>query len=393
MTDLRPIPKPLALRVQDLLVALQVIRDLIEAVRAGHTCHMAPIYGQLRSLLTDAASGNTPLLSAVAEGVAYPLNVFSMASLDDDADWPTGIDQPAIHISPGAPSLHRTFTGQREMTLAEYLERKMVRWEAYTFSVRTVIQDFANTAGGAHYSKDLKQQVGWFQSLRVNEQPAVINGLLQVAELTLALGTDIVRHVSGVTLLLDAVFQDAPPEAEAVIFDSIYPDSAMRMTLSLQADRRLRTSLVGLDGSTLVGISPGAVPLPSRGQVSVRFEVEADMSTRLELILNGKSECVAKSEAPIFLVVNQDSNIYWNRSVEREDAGMHLCIAETMLLGPESAALDRAQVLAYTMSPAERENHESCVEYPPGAWGLSPEGESDLTNHGDVTRQRISKFV
>lgn len=392
MADLRPIPKPLALRVQDLLVALQVIRDLTAAVRAGRTYQMAPLYGQLRALLTDAASGNTPLLPAVAEGVGYPLKMFSMASVDDDADWPTEIDQPNIHISPGAPSLHRTLPGQMEMTLAEYLERRMVRWEGHTFSVKSVIQDFANTAGGAHYSKNLKQQVGWFQSLRLNEQPPVVNGLLQVAELTFALGTDIVRSVSGVTLLLDAVFVNAPEEAEPVVFDSIYPDSSMRMTLSIRADGRLRASLVGLDGSKLVGISNGAISFPSRGQISTRFEIEADLSTRLELILNGSTESVTKSAAPIFLVVNPDSDIYWNRAVEREDIGMHLCIIETMQLGPESTALDRARLLAYMMSPTERENHKSCVEYPAGAWGMSPEGCSDLTNHGEVTWQRITKF-
>jgi hypothetical protein len=353
---------------------------------------MAPLYGQLRALLTDAASGNTPLLPAVAEGVGYALTLFSMASVDDDAEWPVTMDRPNIHVSTGAPSLHRNFPGQIEMTLADYLERKMVRWEGYTFSVRSVIQDFANTAGGAHYSKDLKQQVGWFQSLRLNEQPPVVNGLLQVAELTFALGTDLVRNLSDATILLDAVFVDAPEGSEPVVFDSTYPDSAMRMTLTLQADRRVRATLVGLDGSRLVGMSNRPISFPSRGQIIARFEIETDLSTRLELIVN-ETESVARSAAPIFLVVNADSDVYWNRAADREDTGMHLCIVESMQLGPETTVRDRGQVFAYMLSPGERESHDSCVEYPPDAWGVSPEGSTDLTNHGAVTLQKISKFV
>jgi hypothetical protein len=203
MAELRPIPKPLALRVQDLLVALRVLRDLIGAVRAGRTYHMAPIYGQLRAVLTDAASGNTPLLPAVAEGVGYPLTVFAMAGVDE---YPAELPEPTIHISAGAPSLHRSFPGHEEMTLAEYLDTKIIRWNGHTFSVKSVVEDFANTAGGAHYSKDLKQQVGWFTSLRLNDESAVVNGLLQIAEFTLALGTDIIRKVSGLMLLADILF-------------------------------------------------------------------------------------------------------------------------------------------------------------------------------------------
>ena|SRR4026207_1091193 len=92
------------------------------------------------------------------------------------------------------------------MTLAEYLDTKIIRWNGHTFSVKSVVEDFANTAGGAHYSKDLKQQVGWFTSLRLNDESAVVNGLLQIAEFTLALGTDIIRKVSGLMLLADILF-------------------------------------------------------------------------------------------------------------------------------------------------------------------------------------------
>jgi hypothetical protein len=217
--------------------------------------------------------------------------------------------------------------------------------------------------------------------------------LLQVAEVTLALGTEVLRNLSGATLLLDAVFVDAPKRVDSIIFDCIYPDSPMRMTLSMQADHRVRTSLVGLDGSTLVGISNGPVTLPSRGQVSARFEIEPDLSTRLELILNGQSECIAKSAAPVFVVVNADCEMLWNRSVEREDDGMHLCIIETMQLGAGSSAVDQGQLLGYMMSPTARADHQSCVEYLPGTWGISSEGVSDLENHGEVTKQQISKFV
>lgn len=393
VTELRPMPKSLALRVQDLLVALQVVRDLIGAVRTGSTYHMAPLYGQVRALLTDTASGNTPLLPSVAEGVGYPLVLYSMASVDDDPDWPEGVEPPTVHVSSGAPSLRPTLKGHREMTLAEYLERKMIRWKGYTFSVASVIKDFANTAGGAHYSDDLKQQVAWFQSLRLSDQAVVVNGLLQVAELSLALGTDLVRSVSGLTLLLDAVLVEMPEKAEPVIFDAAYPDTAMRMTLSIQSDGRLRTALVGLDGSSLVGVSEQAVPIPSRAQISAKFEIEADLSTRLELILNGSRKAVAACAAPIFVVVNQDSNVYWNRSSDSEDDGMHLCLIETLQLGPESTELGRSELLAYIMSPAERGAKDSGAEYPMGAWGVSPEGTSDLTNHGTVTLRKISSFV
>ena len=60
-----------------------------------------------------------------------------------------------------------------------------------------------------------------------------------------------------------------------------------------------------------------------------------------------ETESVAKSMAPIFLVVNADSDIYWNRAADREDTGMHLCIIETRQLGPATTVRDRDQVFAH----------------------------------------------
>jgi hypothetical protein len=386
VVDPKPIPKSLALRFQDLLVALKVTRDLVGAVRIGQTYHMAPLYGQLRAMLTDKASGNTPLLPAVADEVGYPMTLFSMPGIDDEP-WPDGAPEPEIHINPGAPSLHRVAPGQVEMELADYMDRKMVRWQEHTFSAASVIKDFANTSGGAHYSKDLKQQIGWFLSIQLNETPAVVNGLLQIAELTLEMGTDLIRKVSGAMLVVDSELVEMSGGGGAVLFDSVYPDSPMRMTLALQDDGRIYVSLRGLDGATLVGVSNSAVTVPSRCQFGARFQVETDLSTRLELLLNGAVDRVAKSNEPILLVLNDDSNNYWNRTLEDDKTGMHLCLIETMMLGAEASALEQAQVLGHMMSVDSRTTKSSCVDLPFGSWALAPEGTRDLELHGHATYQ------
>lgn len=55
-----PIPKFLGDRIQELLQALQVIRDSIEAVRQGKLHQIIPVYGQLRALLSEKSKGNDP---------------------------------------------------------------------------------------------------------------------------------------------------------------------------------------------------------------------------------------------------------------------------------------------------------------------------------------------
>lgn len=363
-------------------MALSVIRDSVELVRQGRAYHMAPLYGQLRALLTDRASGNDPLIPAIAKETGFDLNLFAMPGVDSSG-WPAEVPEPEIHIDVGAPSLFRVAPGQVEMTLADYLARKLALFSGHTYSAKKIIEDLANTSGGAHYSKDLKQQVAWFLQIGFGQQPAVVNGLLQVAEFTQALGTEMIRRLSGATLALDVVLLDKPDGSEAVIFDSVYPDSEMRLTVRLRRDNRIQTDLLGIDGTRMLGLSDHSLPCPSRGVVVIRFEVEEDLSTRLETLLNGHLESVSKSRAPIFLVANRDADWYFNRSAEDENAGMHLGLVELALFGPEADALGHAQMAVYMMS-SERMAKDSCVEYPIGTWGLSSTGNGDqeLTGHG-----------
>jgi hypothetical protein len=376
--QLRPVPKPLALRVQDLLTSLRVVRDLVSAVRSGATYHMAPIYGQLRAMLTDKGSGNTALLQAVAAELDYPLMLFAVPGVDDAGlpEIPEG--HPAVHVSMGEPSIHRTLPRQAETTLAAYLEQKVIRWGEHTFSVRDAIEDLANTAGGAHWGRNLKQQVGWFQSLALGHQLVVANGILQVAELALALGTDLSRKASGFELLIDLALVDAPIDRDAVIFDAAYPGSPIRTTLALQRDRRLRASAVGLDGSTIIGLSEDALGLPGRHQLGVFLDIEVDLSTRLRVMADGTSESVTVLGAPVFVVVNRDCNVYWNRSAEREDVGMHFCCVEAMQ-GGGSSPLERARLLVYMTSAEVRSAKERGVDFTPETWAVASAGTSDLS--------------
>ncbi len=76
------ISKPFGYRVQELIQSLLVVRDSLRGAREGQLRQLIPLYGQLRSLLTERAKGTKPLLQEVAAVTGRSTDIYAMPDID-----------------------------------------------------------------------------------------------------------------------------------------------------------------------------------------------------------------------------------------------------------------------------------------------------------------------
>ena len=115
------IPKPLALRIRELIQSLLVLRDAIEKVSGGHFHQFIPIYGQLRALLVEKSKGNKSLLIDLANIVRQPLELWCMKPVE-----PEQFPALVLCMSGFPVSLHQQLPGQEKISIEKFLKHKFL---------------------------------------------------------------------------------------------------------------------------------------------------------------------------------------------------------------------------------------------------------------------------
>ena len=147
------VEKNIGHRLEELIQSLFVIRDSLELVRKGERHQLIPLYGQLRALLCDKSqTKNKPLLRSLAESVDVSLDVHCMPGVDDPR-FPEELRESLVfHLSGFPVTLRRQLPAQITVALEDFIERDILHYKERRYSVRNIIDWFANQAGGAHFS-------------------------------------------------------------------------------------------------------------------------------------------------------------------------------------------------------------------------------------------------
>lgn len=386
----REVGKPFATRTIELVRAIQLIRDALLHLRAGHVRHLASLSGQLRAILTDRSTKTAPLLIDVAEKLGRPLHIYCMPG-PDDPDFPAQLRNGLLlHVSGFPITFSRQYSAQIETSFPDMLDREIVVFKGNRYTARTIIEWFANKAGGAHYASRLPEDFAALLSEGGPLAAPLTNILIQLGEATLESGRRLIKQVVDVELHAIIVVPPQSDESIAdanVLFDAQYEGSSMRLSLVL--NKRLMPSfrVGGLQGVGLRVDADRLIDWSEARYLRASLRIEDDLSTVMEIAVDGQRIGRARTDEPLFVLSDPlDYESFHNRAVDGPSQQFSFGVAQVMMVGRELDVAAAAEMTMYLMGQRTKPDL-NVVLYRPGSYGHSRKGTKDLQMSGEVKSQ------
>ncbi|MEN3327019.1 MAG: hypothetical protein V7638_1826 [Acidobacteriota bacterium] len=387
----REVTKPLSIRMLELIQALQLVADSIQQIRRGHMRHLVTLSGQLRALLAERSKHAKPLLLDIARDFQEELRVYCMPGTDDPA-FPAHLRSDiSLHVAGFPITSQRQFAAQVEKTFSELLEHKILFFNGNTYTAKTVIEWYANKAGGAHYSTRIPED---FAALLMqnpfNLQP-LATILKQMGDAVLLAGHQLLKKLVNLEIHVIVIVPHQTTETIAEVnylVDWQYEGSSMRLSLTL--NKRLMPSFFasGLQGTWAKVESDRLVDWSVPRHLHAALIIEEDLSTTLELAIDGVRVGRLRIEEPLFVFSDPlDYEAYHNKSVEGAPQEFSFGLAHLSMHGAELSSLDAARMFTYINSQIT--DDLALVLYSPKSFGHAPRGTKDYEMTGTVRKFRV----
>jgi hypothetical protein len=385
----RSIPKPLGLRIQELLQSLQVVHDATAAARSGKLYHLLPLYGQMRTLLTERSKGNQPLLLDLASIVGQELRLYTMHGADDPK-FPEGLQQGLVlHLAGFPVSLRPELPAQIEMALADFVDQKIVLYKGVHYTARDIIELLANKAGGSHFPASYPEDFAELMQFGIGGQPMLANALMQIGQVTLALGIRLLRQLTDFELHLLAVIPAQPVKSRKFILDSRYPETLMAVQIRVEPGNRVAFGLRGIDGTQAQLVNTTLIDWSTPHHLAVGLHLTDELESELSLFVDRSEAAHARIERPIFAVADPlDYDSYFNRSFESPSDGLRFGLVQLAAYGGEQSLLDRGAVYRY-FNDRRPDLDAPCVFFSEGSFGHAPPGTKNMSMTGKVIRSNV----
>jgi len=391
----KEISKPIGIRMLELVQALQIIADSLRQIRSGHVRHLVTLSGQLRALIAERSKGAKPLLLDIAREVQEELRVYCMPGVDNPA-FPLPQKDLNLHVSGFPITSERQFSAQSEKTFSELLEHKILFFRGNKYTAKTVIEWYANKAGGAHYSTRLPED---FAALLLqspfNLQP-LANILRQMGDAVLLAGHRLLKKLVDFEIHLIVIVPPQTPEAigEAnYLLDLKYEGSSMRVSLGL--NKRLMPSFFvsGLQGTWARVDSDRLIDWSMPRHLHAALRIEEDLSTVLELAVDGVRVGRSRVDEPLFVLSDPlDYEAFHNKPVDGPPQKFSMALAHLSMHGSELSPLDAARMFTY-VNGQTADDDLSFVFYSPESYGHSPVGTKDVKMTGAVRKFKAKTLL
>lgn len=387
----REVEKAFSTKIIEVMEALQILRDAIEKVREGRWYYLSVLSGQMRSLLIDKSGGSERRLLYIAEKLNMPLRVFCMRGVDDSS-FPLDI-KPLFRVSGFPITAERQLPGQMELSFDKLLDQPFILYNDIRYTARTVIEWFANKAGGSHYSSSLPRHFAEMLTFKVGDLPMLRQMLLQFAEATLEAGVKLLRAAIEYELHMVIVIPKLPKQ-EVFLLDAQYPGSPMRISLMLNPLGTPVAHLVGVDGAWIKLTGNKLVAWEHPRHLHLSVSLADNIHTRAELYLDGESLGSVEMAAPLFVITEvwQDFDCFQNKSTDGPLQDFSFGLAEFVLVGGRHSASDRANMLLYE-ERIRKDPDLQLIFYMPNSFGRAGPGERDFKMEGAVKQVQVRDIL
>ena len=387
----QPVPKPLGDRIQELMQALQVIRDSLEAVRQGKLHQIIPVYGQLRALLSEKSKGNHPLLLTIARKLSITLEFYCMSGA---GDLPDALKKDLVlHLAGFPVTLDQELPNQALVSVEEFLNRPILIYKEKPYLAKEIIAFFANKAGGAHYSPELPKDFGELMSFGLSGQPVLVNALLQMAEVTYRLGVKLLKSQTDFEIHMSLLIPDQRLDEPGYIFDYEYPEAVMRIFCRIEPGMKLSFGVTSIQGITAVVGVKRLIDWSTPHHVNLSLVIREDLFTKLVIVLNGETVGTLDVPHPLFVSNNPfEYNSYQNRSSKDTKAGLDFGLIEMAMFGRYLPLKEQAQMYLYFENQLVRED-QRCVYFKKGQYGCAAPGTNDVQMSNAPVMWSVSKLL
>lgn len=386
----QPVPKLFGDRIQELIQSLLVMRDSLEAVFQGKTHQIIPVYGQLRSLISEKSKSNLPLLLDLAKQIGFPLDFYCMADADE---LPEELKKNSILLFSGFPvTLQKEMPGQVQISIERFLSHKIVIHHEISYSVKDIIAFFANKAGGAHYSTDVPQDFMHLLSISVSGQPILIGALLQIANIVYKLGVILLKN--QVDFETHIVLYIPPQELKnpGYIIDNKYPDSHMRIFYNLDPKMKLCFGVTSIQGFTAIVTARYLIDWSKVNHFSFLLTLKNDLSTRMIIALDGEEIGELDIPHPLFVVNNLiDYESYHNRSEKDKDSGVEFGLI-AIAMYQKLTLIEKGRIHLYYEEQISKEDSK-CIYFRKGQYGYARPGTNDVKMFNSPVAWSVDKLL
>ena len=384
----RELGKPFAVRTVELLQGLQLIADSLQQVREGEIRYLTVLSGQLRSLVAERSKGEVPLLLDVAAKFGKDLEIHCMPGVDDPT-FPQELRKDVVlHVAGFPVTLERQFHAQRKMRLPDFLDEDFILFRGTKYSPRTVIEWYANKAGGAHYSSNIPEDFAALMALNLMNMQPLANLLVQIGEATLAAGRQLLKAVVDFEIYALVVVPAQEPGAVRdvnYLFDSQYEGSGMRISLCLNSRLMPSFFVSGLQGIWARVDCDRMVDWSEPRLIHATLLIEDDLSTTLELSVDGVRVGRGNVKVPLFVLSDPlDYDSYHNKAGDGHPQRFAFAVGHVLMIGRELGPEERANMLLY-VSGKRADPELKVISYSPEAFARAEKGTKHLTMSGQAT--------
>jgi hypothetical protein len=392
----REVDKPFGIRTTEFVQALQLISDSLKRIREGQHRHLASLSGQLRALLIEKSKGVQPLLLEMAQKLQKELRVYCMPGVNDPSMPPQLKDNMLLRVSGFPITSERQFQAQLEVDFPELIDHEILTFKGNNYSAESVIEWYANKAGGVHYSTRLPEDFAALMSGGpFNIQP-LASILMQIGEATLLGGRQLLKSLVDLDLhaLVVVPAQDASGIADPnYLLDSQYEGSSMRLSLFL--NKRLMPSFIacGLDGNWARVDSDRLIDWSEPRHLHASLRIEDDLATVMELAVDGVRVGRLRFEGPLFVLSDPlDYESFQNKSCNGPPQRFSFGLGEVLAYGKEMSPIDAAKLLIYFHDKLRNPDLPLCF-FLPEAYGHAPRGTKNFQMTGSVRKETARRVL
>lgn len=390
----RTVEKSLAIRLMELVRALQLIADSLKAVRDGRAHHLVGLSGQLRGLLTERKKTADPLLLHIAKRFDRPLDVFCMPDVDDPT-FPADLRETTLLRVMGFPiTTRQQLPAQRKLGFSDFLDQKIIFFKGAKYTPRKLIEWYANSAGGAHYSRVFPADFAELLAFNSMGLQPIANVLVQLGDATLRLGRDLLKSIMDLEIhAVLAVPRQSPGVDVNYVFDAVYPGTMMRLSLVLNRQLIPTFFVRGLQGSFARADADRLIDWAAPRHLQASVTIEDDLATAVELAIDGERVGRVRASEPL-LVLSEPTNYdtYHNRAADGASQAFQIGVGKVVMVGSEMGPADRARLLLYFEHQRTRVDFQ-IILYDRGSHGRAAPGTKDMSMTGNVVQAAVSTVL
>jgi hypothetical protein len=379
--------KPNVVRLSELIQSLQIINDSIELILKGKTHQFIPVYGQLRSILTEKSKNQTPLLFELADQFNEKLQFYYTPF----EDLPNHLPSVDFHFISPEISSEKKEEKQILIEFKEFLSKDVILFNSRKYKFSFILNSLANKFGGSHYANKIELEIAQlFYWTPFNRE--ILNQIVyQIAKITLDLGTKVAQKLNRLSLYYSIYLPCQDLSETQYIFDYYSPTYGIRYSLLIDNNRFGLLRITDLLKVTWAFKTEKPLSFDTILNIQIIIGLNHDFKSVFHLIIN--NEVCIDQKVEQFIPISNELHFfdcYYNRSYEKPDEGLNYMMYETILRINLPDEKETNDILRYMQS--KNQISGKGIFFSRGNYGLVSRGERDMNMFGKVKHISIEEL-